>query len=252
MEVTVMEIILKYCKKCGSGKPSTEEYFSIRSDTQQLNSQCKECKSKKRREHYINNKEKALIQSHNWKIENKDRRKEVHKVWYNKNKDRILERSRNKYYENVEYERNRSKEYGIKNKSKKSELRKSRYILNKGKENEQAKKWYNENKSQHLINGNNWRKQNPDAARALLEKYRARKLNAGGNYTQKDVKRQYNRQYSECFYCGEKLNNFYHVDHVVPLSRGGTNHCGNIVIACPSCNSSKSNKYITEWKLVCV
>jgi len=59
--------------------------------------------------------------------------------------------------------------------------------------------------------------------------------------------RQYSRQQGECFYCKRHLNERYHIDHVVPISRGGTNDCGNIVIACPSCNCSKSDKYIIEW-----
>jgi 5-methylcytosine-specific restriction endonuclease McrA len=48
-----------------------------------------------------------------------------------------------------------------------------------------------------------------------------------------------------CAYCGsnEKLT----VDHVVPLSRGGTSDLSNLVPCCFSCNSSKGNKTANEW-----
>ena len=34
----------------------------------------------------------------------------------------------------------------------------------------------------------------------------------------------------------------YHVDHVIPLSKGGSDGRENIVISCPSCNMSKKDK----------
>ena len=45
----------------------------------------------------------------------------------------------------------------------------------------------------------------------------------------------------ECFYCqteGVDLE----IDHIHPVSRGGSNHYRNLVPACKSCNSSKGNK----------
>jgi hypothetical protein len=49
-----------------------------------------------------------------------------------------------------------------------------------------------------------------------------------------------------CNYCGvhgAKLE----CDHVVPLSRGGTNDDDNLVTACRSCNRSKHAKLVEEW-----
>lgn len=36
-------------------------------------------------------------------------------------------------------------------------------------------------------------------------------------------------------------------DHVIPLSRGGTNDEGNLVCACLPCNSSKNDRLLSEW-----
>ncbi|WP_198533111.1 HNH endonuclease [Carbonactinospora thermoautotrophica] len=40
-----------------------------------------------------------------------------------------------------------------------------------------------------------------------------------------------------CVYCGQ---DFAHVDHVVPVSRGGTDDPANLAPACQSCNISKN------------
>lgn len=42
-----------------------------------------------------------------------------------------------------------------------------------------------------------------------------------------------------CHYCGEKANS---VDHIVPVSRGGTDDEDNLVSCCRSCNSRKGTK----------
>lgn len=44
-----------------------------------------------------------------------------------------------------------------------------------------------------------------------------------------------------CFWCDRSLEK-YHVDHVTPLAKGGTNYPNNIVCSCPRCNLKKSDK----------
>lgn len=46
---------------------------------------------------------------------------------------------------------------------------------------------------------------------------------------------------SNCFYCGKKLNNSSHVDHVIPWTFVKSDHLWNFVLACPSCNSRKND-----------
>ena len=240
---------IKYCSKCGVGKPATEDFFSMRSDINILYAQCKECRTKKRREQYLNNREKALCQNKQWKENNKERRNEVHKKWYTQNKERILHHSRVMYHANIDKERERNKKYRESHKETRNIKRRERHLLINEKENKQSREWYLNNKDKHLENGRKWRKNNRDKARSITERYRAAKFSNGGSYTQRDVCKKYAMQMGKCFYCGESLKNNYHVDHVVPLSRGGSNYCGNIVISCPSCNSSKGNKFLIEWKV---
>lgn len=48
-----------------------------------------------------------------------------------------------------------------------------------------------------------------------------------------------------CAYC-DKPGNLAR-DHVIPRSRGGPDNAKNVVMACKSCNSSKSDKLPSEW-----
>jgi 5-methylcytosine-specific restriction endonuclease McrA len=48
-----------------------------------------------------------------------------------------------------------------------------------------------------------------------------------------------------CAYC--KRQGDLEVEHVVPISKGGQHHLGNIVPACQSCNSSKRTKDAHDW-----
>lgn len=53
------------------------------------------------------------------------------------------------------------------------------------------------------------------------------------------------RASGKCVYCGTQATT---VDHIRPLSRGGWEHESNLVAACKSCNYSKSNRLLTEWR----
>lgn len=77
---------------------------------------------------------------------------------------------------------------------------------------------------------------------------RARKLAAEGKHTFGQELEQLARQKNKCYYCGKKLKDEkWHADHVVPLSRNGSDDIANIVIACPKCNQRKNDKLPHEW-----
>src|SRR3546814_20045766 len=49
-----------------------------------------------------------------------------------------------------------------------------------------------------------------------------------------------------CAYCGSASGPF-HLDHVKPFSRGGSNHRSNLKLACRDCNLRKSNNPLSKW-----
>lgn len=83
--------------------------------------------------------------------------------------------------------------------------------------------------------------------RAAAARIRANRRNAQGEWTNKDLNRQFKIQNGNCWWCGCKLKkDNFEVDHRVPLSKGGTNYPNNIVVACKPCNRSKQAKLAHE------
>jgi hypothetical protein len=48
-----------------------------------------------------------------------------------------------------------------------------------------------------------------------------------------------------CVYCGSEDD--LHVDHRIPVSKGGSNRLDNLVTACGPCNQSKGPKSLESW-----
>ena len=84
-----------------------------------------------------------------------------------------------------------------------------------------------------------WKKANPEKVRADANVRRARKLAAEGSHTADELKALLKAQKGKCAYCLKSIRNGYHVDHVKPLARGGTNWITNIAVACARCNTRK-------------
>jgi len=50
-----------------------------------------------------------------------------------------------------------------------------------------------------------------------------------------------------CHYCGKDLPKGFHIDHAIPVSRGGKNDLRNYRAACPECNSAKGTMTEDEF-----
>ncbi|MEW1881239.1 HNH endonuclease signature motif containing protein [Rhodococcus sp. NPDC080181] len=50
-----------------------------------------------------------------------------------------------------------------------------------------------------------------------------------------------------CHYCGTPWRKGFHVDHAIPLARGGTDDWTNLVSACPRDNLRKGTKTEQEF-----
>ena len=51
----------------------------------------------------------------------------------------------------------------------------------------------------------------------------------------------------KCAYCGKDCEGNYHIDHILPVSRGGSNDRENLCLSCPNCNWSKNDKTAEEF-----
>lgn len=93
-----------------------------------------------------------------------------------------------------------------------------------------------------------YRKRNPQKIRAWSRSYKAKKASAEGHHTAADIDRIWQHQSCHCNACACELTKTgFHVDHIVAISKGGTNWPDNLQLLCPACNLSKGDKDFTEW-----
>lgn len=152
-----------------------------------------------------------------------------------------------------------AREWNVKNRAHKTALQRAwrdahpGYVAKKSKE---ARKAHPEAhrayralyKPKAIENMRTYRRANPQRFATMARISRARKHGAVGSHTAEDIQVIYESQQGCCYYCKEPVGTKYHVDHVVPLSRGGSNDPSNLVIACPTCNQSKADKLPHEWR----
>lgn len=59
----------------------------------------------------------------------------------------------------------------------------------------------------------------------------------------------FNKTKGFCYYCGEKMElNDFHIEHLKPKSKGGTNDISNLVPSCCVCNLHKGELTIEEFR----
>lgn len=84
----------------------------------------------------------------------------------------------------------------------------------------------------------------------FIEKARKRdalRQGHGNKVLKADVRKKYEEQRGKCYWCEQPLNGVYEVDHIIPLSKGGPHHSGNVCCACFRCNRSKHAKMPWEF-----
>ena len=78
--------------------------------------------------------------------------------------------------------------------------------------------------------------------KAAINATRRTRMLGRGSYTAADVRALMVRQGCACAVCGVMLHGGYHVDHVIPIAKGGMNVVGNLQLLCPRCNLTKGAK----------
>jgi 5-methylcytosine-specific restriction endonuclease McrA len=81
-----------------------------------------------------------------------------------------------------------------------------------------------------------WARANPGKVRAKVQRRRARHKDAEGRASGEAIAARMAYYGGRCWMCGTDADT---IDHVIPLTRGGSNWPANLRPACRSCNASK-------------
>ena len=204
---------MKICTKCQELKPKTE-FHKKKSGEDLLVSVCKMCKSK------------------------------LDKAYRDANKEKIHAYNVRKYHADPEKVKARNKNYRdtlTPEKRAAIKVRKAEYNKNAPKEVKERKKEYDK---QYFAS---------EAGKLVItksvHKRRAQKLSSDdGTVTSQALEELKITQNQLCAYCGTLLDftakGKVHLDHVIPLSKGGAHSITNVVWSCAHCNLLKSDKII--------
>lgn len=211
------DIPYKQCSKCHQWHPATTEFF-YRDSTKQdgLHTTCKVCAKARSKAYQEAHKEQIRENKRLYQQAHKEHLAAYIKQWQQEN-------SREAYLKQWQQEH-----------QEEQRIYKRMYYLSHQEELREHAKQYGKTEQGRLVN------------KAHKHRRKAQKLAAGGSYTARDIHLQLERQKHKCYWCHKKLEQ-YHIDHVIPLARGGSNAPDNLVLACPRCNMSRKDRLPHEW-----
>lgn len=232
---------MKTCTRCKESKPNNNEYFAKNKACKDgLNPICKQCIKEYNKKYYQTNSDKV---------------KENVKEHASKNKESIKDYQREYYQTNKDILRKKNDKWASEHRDKMAEYRR-----NWKKRNPNSDKDYYENNKDDVLKRNSlYRSKHVEKMRFYKKKWkvknreklyqsaRIRQLNKSkGNYSLDEWEQAKVYFDNKCAYCGAS-SDVLSQDHFIPLSKGGSYTKDNIIPACISCNSSKSDTDFKEW-----
>lgn len=152
-----------------------------------------------------------------------------------------------------ECQKARKRELYMESSSKQRDRARAYYYGHREEALEKRRKRREANPEQERAQKRRYEAEHPEKQKARSQKKRAIKYASNGSHSAKDVRAQVRSQRDKrgklrCWWCNTIINGkAYHVDHRIPLSRGGSNAPENLCITCPTCNLSKNNKMPHEF-----
>ena len=201
----------KHCKLCSQTLP-TDCFNQSKKNKDGLVSWCRTCVRSYNKSYNLQNKQQVTEQKSKYRQANADKLRASQREYYANNKDLYAIKAKAWRSKNFESKKAYDKQYAEANKDKTKAAAK-RFAL----------------RHPERISLNRQKR------RARLAKARVYKVTA------KDLAAVLS---APCIYCGSPSK---HVDHVIPLSRGGNHSVGNLAPACQECNLAKGSKLVSEW-----
>lgn len=223
---------LKVCSGCKEAKPLSE-YCRNSQAKDGLNWYCRPCWNAKGRNR---NRKKNLEWQRKRREENYEEYMEKRRAYEEQNRERIKGQQRRRYHENAETKREQQRRYREENLEDVRSRQRVYYAKNKEKMRRVARERHRKNLG------------NPEYVAKMrirtLDYLHRRRVSGEPSKEARDYAAVV--RYDPCSYCGRTGGT---MDHVVPISMGGTHDAENMTGACQSCNSSKRNKSLLIFLL---
>jgi 5-methylcytosine-specific restriction endonuclease McrA len=228
--VTMTNILLvmekKRCTQCQKDKPLSD--FYAKTETRK-HSRCIQCMNAYRKKRYRVTRDAEQKKNAAYYAANKEYFHAQRRAYYRANKDAI--KARTDAYRSTKEYRQRDKEYRTRNAEKRAKKHRDWHRRNPHKAKEYYRRTYARDKS-------TWN--------TAVQNRRARIKANGGNVSAREWRAIKERHGNKCACCG--ASGSLTMDHVVPLSAGGSHKADNIQPLCRKCNRSKWNKFIDYRK----
>lgn len=152
----------------------------------------------------------------------------------NRDLDKHAAAERARYAADPDKMRKRSRDAGRKHRAERKEHR-----------NAYLRQWSANNTDASKSIKARYRQNNPEQGRLDAQRRRCRLKGVDGSFTRIDIVRITERQEGLCACCGSPDG--LTIDHIVPISKGGSNWPSNLQMLCRPCNSKKQARDNEEF-----
>jgi len=174
--------------------------------------------------------------------------KKCMEIYVQKNKEKIKLKRHLKHKENRLEVNRKNLIYRINNREKINNRSKEYVRLNKEKIKESRRLYYIQNNERIRSRIKTWVQNNRDKVRISSSRKKAKRRGClVGTFYKKEIELMIVNQKYKCINCKTSIKEKYHIDHIIPISLGGSNYISNIQILCPPCNLKKNAKDPIVW-----
>lgn len=201
-------------------------------------------------QYYKANKDKLIRESLAYRVANRAAINAKANAAYHADRERILAQKKEYHSRNKEIRNLKSREFYQANKQARKEYNKLYRTSHRDQTNANNRAYWLKHPEKKRAWQSKWNEKNRgrlnayDAKRLAIEK--SATIDAAAALWFYDV--VHNQDVLTCAYCEKAIPAFKaHVDHIIPITRGGIHGPDNFCVACSSCNQSKSDKLLHEW-----